>query len=395
MADPAAAQVERRMEHIKLDDIVTRSHQPRKTFYDASLQELAQSIKERGVLEPIVVRPKDGKYEIVMGERRYRASKIAGLTEIPAVIRDMTDEDATTDALLENYQREDLNPIDRARAIEKILTFMTWEKCGKTLGVSESTLRRHLELLELPTAVQQALMDAWDKASGSNFTEAHARSLRSLNNDPGTQIRMVEKIKAENLSVSETERILDAIQQVPDKKEAFLRVPLKVTEEILKQIGKAHKKSRPFKAQTAERQLAALEKATSQLYDLIDERLIEYLKIPQMNQLLSTSSNLLVELEGFCREIRLALRKGDDGFREVYIHCPLCGRIELIGSLKCGVCWSVLRRCHDCGNYDKVYQRCAITQEFIYASEAESPKEGSKSYECKDYKPKFEPRTVR
>lgn len=378
------------MQLIKLDDIVPSTSQPRRTFYDGSLDELAQSIKERGVLEPIIVRPRDGKYEIVMGERRYRASKLAGLSEIPAIIRDMTDEDATADALLENFQREDLNPIDRAKAIELILTFMTWEKAARTLGVSESTLRRHLELIELSSVVQQALIESWDKTSESNFVEAHARILKSINNDPGTQRRMVEKIKAENLSAGDAQKILDAIREVPGKKEAFLRVPLKVTEEILKQIGKSQKKRRPFKAQTAEQHLGALEKSAAQLSDLIDARLIDFLKITQMNQLLSTSSQLLSELDEFCRAVRLALRKGDDGFKEVYIHCPLCGRIELIGSLKCGVCWSVLRRCLDCGNYDKVYQKCAITEEYVYMSDAESPKETSPSYNCPHYKPAFE-----
>jgi ParB family chromosome partitioning protein len=99
---------------ISLEEIIPNEGQPRKTFYEDSLQELAQSIKERGVLEPIVVRPKDGKYEIVMGERRCRAARMAGLSEIPAVVREMSDEDVACDSLLENFQREDLNPVDRA-----------------------------------------------------------------------------------------------------------------------------------------------------------------------------------------------------------------------------------------------------------------------------------------
>lgn len=380
------------MEYLKLDDIIPNAKQPRRTFYDASLDELAQSIKERGVLEPVVVRPCGEKYELIMGERRYRASKLAGLTEIPAVIREMSDEDAAADALLENYQREDLNPIDRAKAIESLLAFMTWPKCARTLGVSETTLRRHLELLELPAAVQKALIEAWDKTSGSCFTEAHARILKNINNDPSTQVRFIDKIKMENLSVADTQKLMDAIKEVPEKKEAFLRVPVHVVQEILKQIGRSQTKSRPFKPQTADRHLQALEKAAGQLSDLIDNRLTEYLKIDQMNQLLSTCSTLQSDLEEFCREIRTALRSGDDAFREVYIHCPLCGRIELIGSMKCSVCWSVLRRCLDCGHYDRMYQTCSIFEDHVYMSEAESPKETSRSYKCEHYTPKFEPR---
>lgn len=382
------------MKILGLDEIITNANQPRQTFYDSSLEELALSIKERGVLEPIVVRPKDGKYEIIMGERRYRASKLAGRADIPAVIRESSDEDAAADALLENFQREDLNPVDRARAIEGLLNFMTWEKCAKTLGVSESTLRRHLELLELPNSIQQALVKTWDKTSQGNFTEAHARLLKSLNSDSAIQRRMLEKITAENLSVSETQRLLEAIREVPEKKEAFLRVPLRVTEEILKQVGRAQKKSKPFKVQTAEQHLKAIDKNATQLSDLIDDRVVEYLKTSEMNQLLSTCSNLLAELDEFTRKLRTSLKKGDDGFKEIYIHCPLCGRIELTGSLKCGVCWTILRRCLDCGNYDRTYQRCSITQEYVYISEAEAPRETSKSYRCSNYKPRFEARKV-
>lgn len=383
------------MQLIGLDEIITNSKQPRQTFYESSLEELAKSISERGVLEPIVVRPKEGKYEIVMGERRYRASRLAGLQEIPAVVRDLTDEDAAADALLENFQREDLNPIDRAKAIEGLLSFMTWDKCAKTLGVSESTLRRHLELLELPELIQRELVEASNKTAGSVFSEGHARVLKSINSDSGIQARLVKKIKEESLSVSETQRILEAIKEVPAKAEAFLRVPLRVTEEILKQIGKAQRKSKPYKAQTSAQHLQLLEKCANQLSDVIDERLIEYLKREEMNQVLSTCNNTLTELENFCNKVRQSLQKDDDGFREVYIHCPLCGRIELIGSVRCAVCWTVLRRCIDCGLYDETYQRCSRSGDYVYLSEAESPMQDAKSYNCQEYKPKFEPRTAR
>ena len=378
------------MESIKLDDIVPHAGQPRKTFYETSLQELAQSIKERGVLEPIVVRPQDGQYQIVMGERRYRAAKLAGLTEIPAVVRETSDEDMACDSLLENFQREDLNPVDRAKAIEGLLEFMTWDQCAKALGVSESTLRRYLELLELPAQVQRALVESWDKATSGTFTEAHARLLKSLNDDLPTQLRVIEKVNTDSMSVAETRRLIDAICQVPAKKEAFLRIPLRATEEILASMGRAQNKMKPFKPQTADQHVAALEKAAVQLSNLIDERLVDYLKETQMNQLLSTCQGLLAELDTLSEKIRYALQKGDDGWKEVYIHCPMCGRIELIGSMKCVVCGTVLRRCLDCGNYDKVYQKCGISESYVYMSEADTPDDRSKSYKCVDYKPRFD-----
>ena len=378
------------MDFIKLDDIVPHAGQPRKTFYETSLQELAQSIKERGVLEPIVVRPVGNQYQIVMGERRFRAAKLAGLTEIPAVIREMSDEDVACDSLLENFQREDLNPVDRAKAIEGLLQFMTWDQCAKALGVSETTLRRYLELLELPAQVQRALVESWDKTTSGNFSEAHARLLKNLNGDLGTQLRVVQKINTDSLSVAEARRLIEAICQVPAKKEAFLRIPLRATEEILQSMGKAQNKMKPFKPQTADIHLTALEKAAGQLSNLIDERLVDYLKETQTNQLLSTCQALLIELSGLSDKIRYALQKGDDGWKEVYIHCPMCGRVELIGSLKCVVCGTVLRRCLDCGNYDKIYQKCGISESYVYMSDADSPNDHSPSYKCVDYKARFD-----
>lgn len=377
------------MEFLKIDDITTNAGQPRQTFYEASLQELAQSIKERGVLEPIVVRPKDGKYEIVMGERRFRASKLAGLTEIPVVIREMSDEDAACDSLLENFQREDLNPVDRARAIEGLLKIMSVEKCAQSLGVSDSTLRRLMELLELAGCVQQALVESWDKSGSNVFTEAHARILKPLNSEVGTQMRIIHKINTENLSVADTKQLVDAILEVPTKKEAFLRISLKATEEILKSMGRAQNKAKPYKAQTADKHLSALDKASRDLSALVDPRLVDFLKATEMNQLLSTVTSLFIEMGALRDKLRDFLRKGDDGWQEVYIHCPLCGRIELAGSVKCVVCSSVLRRCLDCGNYDKMYERCSISQQYVYMSDAEDPNESSRSYKCDDYKPRF------
>ncbi|GBC96868.1 Chromosome-partitioning protein Spo0J [bacterium HR16] len=380
------------MQMIPLEQIIAGKNQPRQTFYEESLQELAQSIKERGVLEPIVVRPTaDGRYEIVMGERRYRAAQMAGLTEIPAIVRELSDEEAAADALLENFQREDLNPIERAQAIQKLLTMMSWEQVARTLGVSESTLRRHLELLELPQVIQQELMKPSSvNGNGGAFTEGHARALLPLNKEVSTQLRLVEKVRNEKLSIGDLEKIVNAIQEYPNKKEAFLRVPLHVTEEMLKHLGAHRERQRPYKPQTADQHLKNLQKACSAVSDLLDERVIEFINTQQMNQLLATTGELQHELEQFNQRVRTALQNKEYGFREVYIHCPLCGRVELIGSLRCSVCWTVLRRCYDCGNYDRTYERCAVTNAQIFISEAENPKEYSKSYKCPDYKPKFE-----
>ena len=385
--------------HVPLELIVTNAGQPRQTFYEESLQELANSIKERGILEPIVVRPVtdlDGntRYEIVMGERRYRASKLAGLTDIPAVVREMSDEDAQADALLENFQREDLNPIEKAKAIQGLLTFMSWEKCTKTLGVSETTLRRSLELLDLPVFIQSELVARPGSSSGG-ISEGHARALSVLNHDPASQRRMVEKIKKERLNVNDTDKILQAILRYPDKKEAFLRVPLNITEQLLKALGVRAEKAKPYQPKTAEQHMGAIEKIGGQLNDLLDDRVIEYLTVEQMNQVLSTCAELYRGLDEFNKKLRNTLKTREVGFQETYIHCPLCGKVELVGCVRCSVCWSILRRCYDCGNYDRGQEKCGVNGASIFVAEAESPREHSKSYKCPSYRPKYEAQAVK
>ena len=378
------------VQNIPLEMIVTNPDQPRKSFYQDTLDELAASIKERGVLEPIVVRPYQGKYQVVMGERRFRASGIAGNKTIPAIVKEMSDEDAHADALLENFQREDMNPIEKARAIQGLLTFMSWEKCGKTLGVSETTLRRSLELLELPAFIQQELTLREPAAGQILLTEGHVRALAALGHDPGSQKRMVDKIKIEKLNIGDAEKIMGAIVKYPDKREAFLRVPLSVTEQLLKTLGARQEKAKPYRPATAEQHMKAIDKVGQQLSELLDERVIEYLSGVQMNQLLATCAELQRGLDEFNRRVRLALKSKEYGFQETYIHCPLCGRVELVGSMRCSVCWTILRRCYDCGNYDRVQEKCGVNQAQIFVAEAENPKEYSKSYKCPDYKPKYE-----
>ena len=393
--DPKTPAAPQTVQQIPLDQIVPNADQPRKSFYQDTLDELAASIKERGVLEPIVVRPFEGKLQIVMGERRYRASKLAGLATIPAIVKEMSDEDAHADALLENFQREDMNPIEKARAIEGLLTFMSWEKCGKTLGVSETTLRRSLELLELPQFVQIELTLRAPAPGQILLTEGHARALAALAHDPVTQKRMADKIKVERLNVGDSEKIMAAIVKFPDKKEAFLRVPLAVTEQLLRTLGARAEKAKPYRPATAEQHVKAIDKVAQQLAELLDERVLEYVSAVQMNQMLATCAELDRALDEFNRKVRLALKSKEYGFQETYIHCPLCGRVELVGSLRCSVCWTILRRCYDCGNYDRLQEKCAVTGAQVYVAEAETPKEYSKSYKCPDYKPKYEAQAVK
>ena len=378
------------MDLIDLDKIAPAADQPRKAFDQGTLLELAMSIRERGVLEPIVVRPvSDGRFEIVMGERRWRASQMAGLTQIPAIVRDLNDEDASTDALLENFQREDLNPVERGRAIKKLLDFMTWEKCLKTLGVADSTMRRYLDLLDLPEEILNEML-AKPAAGEGEFLEGHALLFRSLNKNVKLQVRLAKKVKAESLSVDDLKRVIAAIGEVPERTEAFLRVPLHVIEEILRSIGRQTRKKKPYQPKTADAHLKSIQKSCTSVLDLLDERVSQYLSIEQMNQMLSATADLAEQIVRFNKAMRDSLQKTDISFKEVYIHCPLCGRIELIGSLRCSVCWTVLRRCLDCGHYDQSYQKCVRTGYAVFMSDAESPDESSHSYKCELYTPSID-----
>ena len=170
-----------------LDDIIPNRFQPREIFDEKALKELAVSIKEHGVIQPIIVRSVNGKYEIIAGERRYKASALAGMTKIPAIIRDLDDKESSKVALLENLQRKNLNPIEEARTYQKILEIdeMTQEELAKTMGKSQSAVANKIRLLSLPEEIQEALLK-------EQISERHARTLLNIP-DAKKQKEMLKK----------------------------------------------------------------------------------------------------------------------------------------------------------------------------------------------------------
>ena len=182
-----------------LDDIIPNRFQPREVFDERALKELAVSIKEHGVIQPIIVRNANGKYEIIAGERRYKASALAGLTKIPAIIRDLDDKESSKVALLENLQRKNLNPIEEARTYQKILEIdqMTQEELAKTMGKSQSAVANKIRLLSLPDTVQEALLK-------EQISERHARSILNIP-DAEKQKEMVKKVIETKMSVRNLE----------------------------------------------------------------------------------------------------------------------------------------------------------------------------------------------
>lgn len=183
---------------LNLEDILPNRFQPRIKFDEKAIVELSESIREHGVIQPIIVRKMGDKYEIIAGERRYKASVMSGKTNIPAIIVDLNDKDSSEIALIENVQRQDLTPIEEAISYRKIfdMGYMTQEELAKKLGVSQSTIANKLRLLNLDDEVQDALLE-------SKISERHARALLRLKSSD--QKKMLKKIIDERLTVRKTD----------------------------------------------------------------------------------------------------------------------------------------------------------------------------------------------
>lgn len=188
-------------------DIRENPFQPRKVFDKEALEELAQSIKEYGILQPIILRKKGAKFEIVVGERRFRAAKIANLTEVPSVIREFDDAKMMELAILENLQREDLTPIEEAEAYHSLMEHlgMTQEELSKRLGKSRPHIANHVRLLTLPKEVQKLVNDG-------RLTMGHGRTLLGLKNKK--QIPMIaEKVMKQHLNVRQLEALVHSLNE--------------------------------------------------------------------------------------------------------------------------------------------------------------------------------------
>ena len=187
--------------YLYLDDIIPNRFQPREVFDDQALKELAVSIREHGVIQPIIVRKVENKYEIIAGERRYKASTMAGLTKIPAIVKNLDDKESSKVALIENLQRKDLTPIEEARTYQKILELedgLTQEQLAATLGKTQSSVSNKLRLLALPDEIQDALLK-------EKISERHARSLLNIA-DKNEQIKMMDRVIALKMTVRELDK---------------------------------------------------------------------------------------------------------------------------------------------------------------------------------------------
>jgi len=194
-----------KLTQLSVDDIQRGKYQPRLEMEPQALEELANSIRAQGIIQPLIVRPVDDQYEIIAGERRWRAAQLAGLTHIPVIIRHIPDEAAVAMALIENIQREDLNPIEEASALDRLLKEfgMTHQQVATAVGKSRTSVTNLLRLLALPDEIKIML-------SRGLIEMGHARTLITL--PPNAQIEAAELIVARGLSVRETEQMVRRLQ---------------------------------------------------------------------------------------------------------------------------------------------------------------------------------------
>lgn len=184
---------------IPIEDIIPNRFQPRLAFDDASLQELSDSIKIHGIIQPLVLRRVSDKYEIIAGERRYKAATMAGLTSVPAIITDLNDQESAEVAIVENVQRKNLTAIEEAKSYKALLDkgFITEDELARKMGLSQSAISNKLRLLSLDDEVQQAILD-------NKISERHARSLLKIK-DASEQKKMLNRIITERLTVKQLE----------------------------------------------------------------------------------------------------------------------------------------------------------------------------------------------
>lgn len=206
--------VEKKVEStLRITELEPNRDQPRKQFNEDALQDLAESIKQHGVLQPILVQKRDNYYEIIAGERRWRAAKIAGLKEVPVIIKDFTEQEIVEVALIENIQREDLNPIEEALAYKRLLEDynLKQDEVAERVAKSRSAVTNSMRLLKLDVRVQQMVID-------DMISSGHARALIAIT-DGEKQFTVAQKIFDERLSVRETESLIKNLDKPVKKKE--------------------------------------------------------------------------------------------------------------------------------------------------------------------------------
>lgn len=252
---------------VKLTAVEPNRDQPRKNFDEDALLELAESIKQFGLLQPILVQERDGYYEIIAGERRWRAAKIAGLKEVPVIIKNLTDQEIVEISLIENIQREDLNPIEEAQAYKRLLNefHLKQDEVAERVSKSRTAVTNFMRLLKLCDEVQQMVVNEM-------ITTGHARALLSIE-DPEEQYMIAQKVFDEKMSVREVEKLVKNLHK-PEKPKKAENKSLEV---IYQNIEEKLKESLGTKVSISSKDNGA-GKIQIEFYDHDDlDRLMEYI----------------------------------------------------------------------------------------------------------------------
>jgi ParB family transcriptional regulator, chromosome partitioning protein len=296
------------IELIEVGQIVEDPDQPRKHHDEESLQGLADSIRQHGVLQPITVTPlaNVNMFKIVTGERRWRAAQKAGLEEIPCIVKEVRPEDVLTEQLIENLQREDLQPLEKAQALNYVKNTIgsTNREIGSRLGISERAVGYLLDLLDLPQAIGQQVVSSPNRPAAGQLTEKHARFLKQLNDSPELQNAVVEKIQNEKINSDQTGKLVKALKQRPEKAEEILTSPtdhlvqffrdIEPLEAVVEDTGEAPRLSRY--TQSIVNFLPSL--------DAIHPSDLQHAEIRQIEDALTS---LKLAVDGLLRECRLEL----------------------------------------------------------------------------------------
>lgn len=217
------------IQQIEVSQIIEDPEQPRKQHNEESLKGLADSIRQHGMLNPITVAPlaNVNHYKIITGERRWRAAQMAHLDTIPCIIKDVDSESRLTEQLIENLQREDLQPLEKARAIKHVKESLTLtnREVSRRLALSERTVGYLLDLLALPEDIGEAVVSSPNRPADGQITEKHARHLKQLNESPELQTAVVERIRDEKLSSDDTGNLVRALKRRPDQAKEILDAP--------------------------------------------------------------------------------------------------------------------------------------------------------------------------
>lgn len=226
------------VKQIAVGQIVEDTDQPRKHHSEESLQGLADSLRQHGMLNPITVTPVEGsdRYRIVTGERRWRAASMAKIEMVPCVVKDVEPDERLTEQLIENLQREDLQPLEKGRAIQHIkqTLSLTHREIARRLGLSERTVGYLLDLLALPDTIGEAVVSSPNRPSDGQLTEKHARFLKQLNEEPELQSAVVDRIREDRLSSDDTGQLVKALKKNPGRAKEILESP---TDHLVKFFG--------------------------------------------------------------------------------------------------------------------------------------------------------------